>query len=165
MADVTGIFYANEGSIGYGTELGVGQGDSPETFVSIPVVMTITPGAMTTGVVDATHLRSPNRHREKKLTIRDSAEITMTATYIPGHGAHLQAGGDGFDATHSLISLWIACTENNFKITYPDNLDNLEINLRGGITTYHPGAINTEGLIPVDLGITPLQDYFTGPVA
>ena len=163
MANVTGTFYANDGAIGYGAELAVGQGDSPETFTSIPVVMTITPGAMTTGVVDATHLRSPNRHREKKLTIRDSAEITMKSTYVPGHGAHKQAGGDGFDADHNLIALWIACAENNFRITYPDALDNLEIDLRGGITTYHPGEITTEGLIPVDLGITPLRDYFTGP--
>ncbi len=163
MADITGDFYASEGSIGYGAELGVGQGDSPETFVSIPIVMTITPGAMTTGVVDATHLRSPNRHREKKLTIRDSAEITMKAQYLPSHGAHLQAGGDGFDADHSLISLWIACAENNFQITYPDAFSDLVIALRGGITTYHPGEISTEALIMVDLGITPLRDYFTGP--
>ncbi len=163
MADVTDTFYASDGAIGYGAQLEVGQGDSPETFVAIPIVMTITPGAMTTGVVPATHLRSPNRHQEKKLTLRDSAEITMTSQYLPSHGAHLQAGGDGFDADHSLISLWIACAENNFKIVYPDAFSNLEIALRGGITTYHPGEITTEGLIPCDLGITPLRDYFTGP--
>jgi hypothetical protein len=73
MSDVTGEFYPNESGIGYGTELGVGQGDgTPETFVSVPVLMKITPGDLTTGIVDATHLRSPKRHREKKGTLRDS---------------------------------------------------------------------------------------------
>jgi hypothetical protein len=104
MADVTGDYYANESGIGYGTELGVGQGDAvppttPETFVSVPVMMKITPGDLTTGVVDATHLRSPNRHREKKGTIRDSGAIVCEGFYVPGHGAHNMAGGDGFDET------------------------------------------------------------------
>ncbi len=35
MADITGTFYAGDAFIGYGTELRVGQGDSPETFVAI----------------------------------------------------------------------------------------------------------------------------------
>jgi hypothetical protein len=164
MADVTGTFYANESGIGYGTELGVGQGDgSPETFVSIPVMMKITPGDLTTGVVDATHLRSPGRHREKKGTIRDSGAIVCEGFYVPGHGAHNMAGGDGFDADHNLIVLWQRVAENNFRITMPDDFDNLTLELRGVITKYQVGEMSTENIVPFTLEITPLQDYFTGP--
>jgi hypothetical protein len=161
MANVTGEFYANDGGIGYGTELGVGQGNSPETFVSIPVMMKITPGNLTTGVVDATHLRSPARHREKKGTIRDSGAIAANGFYIPGHGAHKLAGGDGFSATKNLLYLWRNVVENNFKITMPDDFDNLELDLQGVITKYQVGEMSTENLVPFDLEITPLQDYFT----
>lgn len=163
MSDVTGQFYANDSDIGYGAELLVGQGlTSPETFAAIPVMMKITPGAMTTGIVDATHLRSPARHREKKGTIRDSAAISLNGFYIPGHGAHKLVGGDGFNSTHNLIYMWRNVSENNYKIKYPDAFDDLEMPLRGTITKYQPGEISTEVIVPFDLDITPLQDYFVG---
>jgi Lambda phage tail tube protein, TTP len=170
MADVTGDYYANESGIGYGTELGVGQGDAvppttPETFVSVPVMMKITPGDLTTGVVDATHLRSPNRHREKKGTIRDSGAIVCEGFYVPGHGAHNMAGGDGFDETHNLLVLWQTVAENTFRITMPDDFDNLTLDLRGIITKYQVGEMSTENIVPFTLEITPVQDYFTGPAA
>ncbi len=163
MADVTDTFYASDAAIGYGAQFKVGQGDSPQTFVAMPVTMTITPGALTTGVVPATHLRSPNRHTEKKFTLRDSAAIAMTGSYLPGHGAHKIAGGDGFDATHNLIYLWINVVENDFEIEYPADLGSLVISVRGAITKYQPGQITTEGLVPFDFEITPSHDYFTGP--
>jgi len=163
MADITGDYYASEAFIGYGTELGVGQGDSPETFTSAPTIMTITPGDLTTGVVDATHLRSPARHREKKGTIRDSGPITCAGHYVPGHGAHNIDGGDGFDATHNLIYLWRNVVENNFRITMPADAGSLTLDLRGVITKYQVGELSTENLCPFTLEITPLQDYFTGP--
>jgi hypothetical protein len=164
MADVTGTYYPNESGIGYGTEIGVGQGDgSPETFVSVPVIIKVTPGDMTTGVVDATHLRSPKRHREKKGTLRDSGAIACEGHYVPGHGAHNLAGGDGFDAEHNLLALWQNVTENTFRITMPDDFDNLTLDLRGLVTKYQVGEMGIEGLVPFTLEITPLQDYFTGP--
>ncbi len=161
--NVTDTFYASEAAIGYGAQLKVGQGDSPETFVSIPVMMTITPGPMTTGNVKATHLRSPNAHAETKPTLRDSGPIALAGHYIPGHGAHKLAGGDGFDADHNLIALWISRASNNYKLVYPDAFDNLEIDLVGFISKYQPGQVGTEVLVPFDLEITPEHDYFTGP--
>jgi hypothetical protein len=167
MADVTGEFYPNESGIGYGTELGVGQGDgTPETFVSVPVLMKITPGDLTTGIVDATHLRSPKRHREKKGTLRDSGAIVCEGHYVPGHGAHNMAGGDGFDAAHSLISLWQTVAQNNYRIVMPEEaFHSLTLDVRGVISKYQVGEMSTENLVPFTLEITPLQDYFTGPPA
>ncbi len=162
-ADVTDTFYFSEAAIGYGAQMEVGQGDSPETFVAIPVMMTITPGDLTTGIVDATHLRSPARHREKKGTIRDSGAITCAGSYIPGHGAHILAGGDGFDATHNLIYLWRNVVENNFNLVMPADLGSQIIPIRGLISKYQPGELSTENIQSFTLEITPLQDYFTGP--
>lgn len=173
MADVTNQFYEGEAFIGYGAQFMVGQDDgSPETFVAMPDVNRIVPGDMTTGVVDKTHLRSPGRHREKLATLRDSGEITVEANYRPGHGAHKQSGGDGFSATHSVVSLWRNVTDANFLLLLPDasgmagspgSPDAGEgILIRGTVTKYQIGEIGLDGKVPVTIGITPLRDYSDG---
>ncbi len=162
MANVTDTFYAGDAFIGYGAQFEVGQGDSPETFVAVPDIDTITPGDMTTGVVDKTHLRSPGRHREKIGTIRDSGPIVLAGNYRPSHGAHLQAGGDGFTAGHSLLTLWRNVTENNFRIVMPADAGSTVLPLRGTITKYMIGAIGLDNKVPFTCEITPLSDYSGG---
>lgn len=170
MADVTNTYYASDAFIGYGAEVLVGQGNaSPETFTAIPEVNRITPGNMTTGVIPVTHLRSIGRHHEKRATIRDSGPIVLECNYIPTHGAHKQAGGDGFNSTHSVIKLWQTVAENNFRIVLPDaastggSPDTGEIlDIRGTITNYTIGPLELEGKQSVTIEITPLQDYSTG---
>lgn len=158
--DVTDTFYAGDAFIGYGAQFMVGQGDgSPETFVAVPDIEKITPGDMTTGVVQITHLRSPGRHHEKKGTIRDSGAIVLMGNYRPDHGAHKQSGGDGFDDNHSLLNLWRNVVENNFKIVLPEDANNIEIPLRGVVTKYQIGEIGLDGKVPFTAEITPLRDY------
>lgn len=167
MADVTDTFYAGDAFIGYGAQFLVGQDDgSPETFVAVPDIDKITPGDMTTGVVDITHLRSPGRHREKKGTIRDSGAIVLTGNYRPEHGAHKQLGGDGFDSTHSLLTLWRNVTENNFILRLPDDAglvgspeENIDLPIRGVVTKYQIGELSLDGKCPFTAEITPLRDY------
>ena len=163
MANVTDTFYAGGAVVGYGSQFEVGQGDSPETFVAVPDIETITPGDLTTGIVDVTHLRSPARHREKKGTLRDSGPISFMGNYRPSHGAHKLAGGDGFDATHNVLYLWRNVVENNFKIVAPDDADNLELDIAGVITKYQVGALGIDVKWPFTGEITPLRDYFNGP--
>jgi hypothetical protein len=160
--DVTGQFYSGDAFIGYGAEFLVGQGDSPETFVAVPDIESITPGDMTTGIVDVTHLRSPGRHREKLGTIRDSGPIVLAGNYRPDHGAHLQTGGDGFDADHSLLSLWRNVTENNFEIVMPAAAGSTVLPIRGTVTRYQIGALTLDGKTPFTCEITPLRDYSGG---
>lgn len=169
MADVTDLYYASTGKVGYGGQFLVGQGGaSPETFTAVPEINSITFGDMTTGVVDFTHLRSPGRHREKKGTIRDSGPITISGNYLSSHGAHKQAGGDGFSATHSLLSLWRNVTENNFGIYIPDvpvpdggspAETGTILPIRGVVTRYQVGALTLDGKQDFTAEITPLQDY------
>lgn len=166
--DVTDLYYASTGKIGYGAQLLVGQGDaSPETFVAVPNVKSITAGDFSAGVVDVTHLRSPGRHREKRGTIRDSGPITLVATYDKNHGAFRNAGGDGFDADHSMLALSRSMAENNFQLFEPDvpNPDGgspeagSTTPFRGQITRYSIGALTLENVREVTIEITPLSDY------
>jgi hypothetical protein len=168
MADITDLYYAGEAFIGYGAQMLVGQGDSPQTFTAVPDIESITPGDMTTGIVQITHLRSLDRHHEKKGTIRDSGPISFAGNYRPTHGAHKQAGGDGFTTTHNLLSLWINVTENDFKIVLPDRADagatgsplaGIEIPVRGVITRYQIGEIGLETKTTFTGELTPLRDY------
>jgi hypothetical protein len=164
MADVTGTFYAGDAFIGYGAELRIGQGDDspgPETFVAVADVTVITPGDMSTGVVDITHLRSLDRHREKKLTIRDSGPFQISGNYRPGHGSHTVAGGDGFAATRSLVSLWRDCVEANFEIELPADAGSpaIVLEFRGGVTKYQIGSIALDQKVEFSAEVTPLGAY------
>jgi hypothetical protein len=168
MADVTNTYYASDGVIGYGAQMLVGQGGSPETFVAIPEVNSITPGDMTTATVQMTHLRSPGRHHEKKATIRDSGPIVIECNYRPSHGAHQRGGGDGFSATHNIVELWRNVTEANFRLVLPDETGTGSpdmgetVDISGVITRYQIGQITLEDKIPCTIEITPLSDYSDG---
>lgn len=162
MPDVTGTYYEGNAFIGYGSELRIGQADgSPETFVAVADITQITPGDMTTGVLDKTHLRSPDRHREKLATLRDSGPFTLSGNYRPDHGSHTVAGGDGFSPTHSLVSLWRDVTEANFEIELPADAGSPAIVLafRGVVTKYQIGAIGLDTKVDFTAEITPLRAY------
>ncbi len=162
MANVTGTYYAGDAFIGYGAELRVGQDDgSPETFVAVADVTVITPGDMTTGVVEKTHLRSPDRHKEKIATLRDSGAFSISGNYRPQHGSHTVAGGDGFAADRSLVSLWRDVTEANFEIELPIDAGSPAIVLafRGVVTKYQIGALGVETKVDFTAEITPLSAY------
>lgn len=164
MADVTDDYYASDAIVGYGGQAKVGQGDgSPETFTAIPEINKI--GGLVklmSDVIEVTHLRSLNRHKEKRVTMRDSAPITLEGNYLPDHGAHKVAGGDGFDADHSLLSLSISGASNNFELSVikADGTE-LSLTLVGSVTGYEAGEVAVGGKIPFSCTITPLHDYFT----
>ena len=165
MADVTDLLYAGEAMIGYGAQFLVGQDDgSPESFVAVPDVMSITPGDWTTGVIPKTHLRSPDRHHEKLATLRDSGAFVISGNYRPLHGAHQTEGGDGFSATKNLPYLWTNVVENNFKIVLPEPGEPVSpstageaLTFAGVVTKYQIGNIELEGLISFTLEVTPLR--------
>jgi hypothetical protein len=176
--ELTDQFYAGEAFIGYGAQILIGQGDGdpdgtppiPETFVAVPDVESITPGDMTTGIIDKTHLRSPGRHREKLATLRDSGPIACVANYRPTNGAHKQHGGDGFADGFSLLALWRNVTENNFQFMLPIEAGDdggtpakaIALTIRGVVSKYQIGALTLDGKCSVTFDITPLKDYSDG---
>lgn len=166
MANVTGTTYAGEAFIGYLSELRIGQGDaSPQEFVAVADVTLITPGDMTTGILEKTHLRSPDRHREKLATLRDSGAFQVQGNYRPGHGSHTVGGGDGFNTTHSLVSLWRDVTEADFEIELPGGAagggspNGLILAFRGVVSKYQIGALGVDVKCDFTAEITPLRAY------
>lgn len=157
--DVTGLYYAGEAFIGYGSQLLVGNGASPEVFEAVADVVEITPGAMTSAVVDKTHLRSPARHREKIVALRDSGAFTVKCNWRPGHRSQNNAGGgSGAFSGGGMLAKWISGAETNYKISLAD-ADTTDIPFRGSVTKWQPGGIVGDQKVDLMLEITPLSDF------
>jgi hypothetical protein len=160
MADVTGTFYEGQAFIGYGSQLMVGNGASPETFEAIADIETITPGAMSTAVVTKTHLRSPAAHQEKLAALRDSGPFTITGNWRPTHESQSRTGGgSGSFTSGGLMALWISRAERNFKIVLSDGTPGTEWPFRGSVTNFTPGAIGVNEKVTFTAEITPLTDF------
>lgn len=171
MADVTDEYYAGEAFIGYSGQIKVGQGDSPETFVSVADVSKITPGNTPATIINKTHLRSPGRTHEKLSTIRELGPFGLEGNYRPTHGSHKLAGGDGFsnettpgagDGT-SLAALHRSQNEANFLIEMTDAAGNLiELPFRGVVSDYKIGEITLDQKVMFTASIQPLSDWTGG---
>lgn len=160
MSDLTGTYYPSQGVAGYGTELLVGDGASPEVFEAVPFVNSITPGEMNTGVIDRTHLRSPNRHREKMAGIRDSGAWTVQMTYVPKHESQSSSGGgSGVYASGGIIKWWIESTEKNWQIKLNDGSPETVVPVRGFISRFQIGQVDVNDKINVTMEITPMEDF------
>lgn len=157
--DITGMYYASEANIGYGSEWLVGLDDgSPETFVAVAQIDTIKFGNMTAGIINKTHLRSPGRAHEKRATIRDIGPFTMTGTLNLKHGSHNNAGGDGF-TTGGLIAIHRALAERNMIIRLADGSPETECPFQGVINDLDLGELSLEGIQKFTASVQPLSDY------
>jgi len=160
MADVTDTYYAGEAATGYGSQLLVGQGGaSPQTFAAIADVDEITPGDMSTNVIEKTHLRSPEAHKEKMAGLRDSGAFTVAGNWRPTHGSQSNAGGDGF-TDGGLVYLWRTRKECDFQISIAGfGSPPLIWPFRGVVTKFQPGTIGPDDKIKFTAEITPLSDF------
>lgn len=160
MPDLTDQFYAAEGIHGYGTQWEIGDEGSPEVFEAVPYVKRITPGDMTTAVLDKTHLRSPAAHREKKAGLRDSGPFAIELIYHPRHESQsVEGGGSGAFAAGGLFYMWINRLEKNMKLVLADGSPATELPFRGFISKCQIGEIGEDNIIPLMVEVTPLQDY------
>jgi len=158
--NVTDTYYAGEAFVGYGSQLMVGDGASPETFEAIADVESITFGDMTTAIVDKTHLRSPDGHREKIATIRDSGAFQIAGNWRPTHHSQSNAGGGSSAfASGGLVGLWRARTERNFKLVLADGSPGTEVPFRGVISKFQPGQVTVDGKVGFTAEVTPLRDF------
>lgn len=172
IGDVTDQFYPSTAFIGYGTQFEVQQADagSPlaEVWAAVPEAVTIDKLVeLTTGVVEVTHLRSEDATREKIATLSDASVIKIAGTYRPAHGAHLLAGGDGFDADHNLQALRKSRARNNFRFILPDEAGlegspatAIALPLVGVVTRYMVGPLDKEQPVGFEVDVTPTKAYF-----
>jgi hypothetical protein len=160
LGDPTSTYYASEGFAGYGAELLVGNAASPEVFEAVAFVVSITPGAMSTTVIDRTHLRSPAAHMEKLAGLRDSGAFTAELIWAPTHRSQSNAGGgSGAFATGGLIDMWINRTEHNFKVKLADGSPATEFPFRGIVTRFQPGTITGNDKVNCTVEMTPVRDF------
>lgn len=161
MADLTDTFYAAEGGFhGYGSQLLVGDGASPESFEAIAEVKEITFGDLTTAVLERTHLRSPDAHREKLAGLQDSGPFSLKMNWRPKHESQSNAGGGtGSFASGGLIAMKRSRAEHNFLLRLSDESPSTELPFSGIVTKYQPGTIGPDGTVECMVEITPVRSY------
>lgn len=161
MADViTDQYYSGEAFHGYGSQLLVGDGTSPEVFHAVADISTITPGAMETAVIEKTHLRSPSAHREKLAGLRDSGAFVITGNWRPAHYSQNNAGDATVSsfATGGLIAFWIDRQVRNFQIKCSDD-DTTTFPFSGFVSKFQPGEIGIDDKVNFTAEITPVSDF------
>ena len=162
MSDRTDTFYPAEGAIhGYGAQLMVGDGASPESFEAIAAVVSITPGAMNTADIDRTHLRSPAAHREHMPGLRDSAAFTCELIWLVTEQSQSHAGGgSGAFANGGTLKLWEDRSTHNFKIALHDGgSPGTDWPFRGYVSQFQPGSITGDDKINATASFQPTQSY------
>jgi Lambda phage tail tube protein, TTP len=160
MADLTNTFYEGDAFHGYGSQLFVGNGASPETFEAVADVISITPGTLTTAVIEKTHLRSLNAHREKLAGLRDSEAFTVMCNWRPDHESQSRLGGGvGSFTAGGLLAINISREERNYKIVLSDGSPATEWPFRGICTGFTPGEIGPDNKVELTLEFTPVRDY------
>lgn len=161
MADRTNTFYALDDAIqGYGAQLLVGDGASPEQFEAIAGVISITPGSTTTEDIDRSHLRSPNKHREHGAGWRDTTPFSCTGRWLPKEESQSTAGGgSGSFTTGGIAAIAAAGTTHNFVIRLNDGSPATELAVRGYISEFTPGNIEGSTLIDLTFSIQPTEAY------
>jgi hypothetical protein len=162
MSNRTNTYYAlaDDSIHGYGAQLMVGNGASPEVFEAIAGVVTITPGEMTTADIDTTHLRSPDAHREHRAGIRNSGAFTVSGIWLPGEQSQSNAGGgSGAFASGGLVALWRGRANHNFRVQVPDGSPGISWDFRGYVSQFQPGAIGLDDKIDFTASFMPTQAY------
>lgn len=161
MADLTNTFYAAEGGFhGYGSQLMVGNGASPELFEAIAELSEIQFGDMSTAVLERTHLRSPEAHREKLAGLRDSGAFSAKGNWRPTHESQSNAGGGSVSFTSGgLIGIWRTRVTKNFKLVLSDGSPGTELPFRAFVSKFQPGVIGPDGKVDFSAEFTPLSDF------
>jgi len=164
MSNRTDTFYAIDEAIhGYGAQLLVGNGASPEVFEAIAGLTKITPGAMETDDIMRTHLRSPDAHKEHQPGLRDSGAFTAECRWLPKEQSQSNAGGGtGAFQNGGLIAMWRARTTHNFKIVLNDGSPATEWPFRGYVKQFQPGEIGPDDVINATVSFQPTEAYDAG---
>lgn len=161
MADRTSTFYAASTNAihGYGFELQLGDGASPEVFESIAAVTLADPGATETEDIEVTHGRSPNAHREHLAGMRDSGEITFEGVYLPTEDSHATAGGgSGIFTSGGLPYINEQRTIHNWRIKYPTS-PAVYLEVTGYLKRFQPTGVGVDDAVKFAGSIMPTQAY------
>lgn len=142
--NLTDTFYPAEGSFhGYGTQLMVGNGASPESFEAIAEVRSIRFGEMVTANFDRTHLRSPDAHTELLAALRSSGAFSCTLNWRPKHESQNNAGDPASVSFQDggLLAIWRSRELRNYKVVLSDDSPATEVPFTAFISRFQPGEV------------------------
>lgn len=164
MADRTDTFYsADEAISGYGAQLMMGDGASPENFQAVAFVENIQFGDMNTEGVDVTHLRSPDAHREMRPGLRSSGAFSATlSAYIPTDESHSFAGGgSGPFQDGGLAYVWTNRLVKNWtiKVGADGGSPAIELPFNGYISKFQPGTFEAGTIVKGSIEIQPSRSF------
>jgi len=156
MSDRTGTFYAAEDSIqGYGAQLEVGNGASPEVFEAVAFIKRVKFAETKTSDVDRTHLRSPNAHKEHAPGMSDSSPLEFEGIYVPTERSLSTAGGgSGAFAAGGLPYLRAQRATHNFKVVTEGGTT---VEVRGYVAGFSIGELQEDGTVMYTGSIQPTQ--------
>lgn len=158
MADRTGTFYSAEGAIiGYGAQVLIGNGASPEVFYAVAGVKSVTMPETMFNDTNFTHLRSLNRHKEHGAGIRDSSEMSVEGIYIFGDDSLSTAGGGSGTFSAGGLPVLAADGENrNLLVRFAD-VATSEVEVRGYIKGFSLTNVGTEEPVGYKFSVMPSQ--------
>lgn len=147
MSNVTDTYYNNDTDIGYGAQLEVGQGTSPETYVAVKGVIEIKLAKFSAPKIKRTHLRSPNKAHEYTVGLKDYDGVMVKVNWDPNHGSQSSGGADGFAAGLGLLGLFNSGATVNFRAALIIAGSGYNWDFPGKVLEFEPPTINTENLM------------------
>lgn len=119
--------------LGYGSVFEVQTENSPDSYVSMAEVISITPPSFSLDQIDVTHMQSPNRNREFISGLNDPGECSFDMNFIPGNTSD--------DRIFELMNLPTGASRaRNCRVSFPNGVT---WSFSGEVTGYEP-------TVPVD---------------
>lgn len=101
--------------LGYGSVFQVQTESSPDNYVDMAEVNSITPPSFSLDQVDVTHMASPNRNREFISGLNDPGECSFDMNFIPGNASD--------DRIFELLSLPTGSSRaRNCRVSFPNGV-------------------------------------------
>lgn len=109
-----------------GSTFQVGDGGSPEVFVSVAEITKLTALDMDRAVIDVSHHLSPSRYKEKLPGWRDAKSLPVEANWLPNDTTQ--------DETTGVLSSFNDDLLHNYRVVLPGAI--ATINLRGFLKSF-----------------------------
>jgi len=101
--------------LGYGSIFQIVSDSSPDLYVELAEIKSITPPSVEVDTVEVTHMQSPNRFREYISGLQDGGEASFEMNFIPGSTSD--------DRIFELLNLGVGVSRRRAcRISYPNGV-------------------------------------------
>jgi hypothetical protein len=106
---------ASGAMLGYGSTFEIVSDSSPDVYVAMAEVISITPPSSVLDQIDVTHMQSPDRRREFISGLIDGGECSFDMNFIPGSTSD--------DRLFELLNLPVGSTRRrSSRISFPNGV-------------------------------------------